>query len=157
MALQKGVNSYVDLAEAEAYFADRLDVAAWTDAGDEQKQKSLVTATMLIEQKQFTGYAVSDTQALAFPRTGEYFDKRLGRMAYFNGTPSAVLKATCEQAYHLLNNDGLLDTGSIPDSLTVGPISLNGLSKTPTFSAVAYNLIAPLLSNGGASSWWRAN
>ena len=37
MALTKGANSYATVAEADVYFADRLDVAAWTAADETQK------------------------------------------------------------------------------------------------------------------------
>lgn len=39
MALEKDVNSFVSLAEAEAYFENRLDVDAWTSATEPQKAK----------------------------------------------------------------------------------------------------------------------
>ena len=48
MALVKGVNSYATVAEADAYFLNRLDVAAWNDADETQKYQSLITATSFL-------------------------------------------------------------------------------------------------------------
>jgi hypothetical protein len=157
MALAKGINSYVTRLEADAYFADRLDVDAWTSASESQKEQALITATGTLDEKAWTGVAISDTQALAFPREGNYFDPKLGYETALDGVPARILKATCELAYHLLNNDGLLDdTGSVT-SLSVGSISLNIKSTPGKFPPVVTAAINPLLKNGGRLSWWRAN
>jgi hypothetical protein len=158
MALTKGTNSYVTVSEADAYFEDRLDAAAWTEAPESQKSQSLVTATSLLDDSKWTGVAVRVSQPLAFPRQGSYFDPKLGtRVLLGNDTPSRVVQATFELAYHLLNNDGLLDnTGGVKD-LTVGDLKLTGVRAASVFPGVVLNLIRPLLINGGSAIWWRAN
>jgi len=159
MALVKGTNSYVDLAEATVYFTDRLDVDAWDIAADLEKEKALATATAMLDNMNWTGYSVSDAQPLAFPRSGEYFDPRVGTDVILNTTeiPLRIAKATYELAYHLLNNDGLLDdTGSV-DSLEVGSIVLTDIRPTELIPATVTALTAPLLRNRGAHLWWRAN
>jgi hypothetical protein len=159
MALVKGTNSYVTVAEADEFFADRLDVAAWTSADATQKAQALVTATAALDSMSWTGTAVSVTQALAFPRNGVYFDPRLGLETSLDpaAVPERVLTATSELAYHLLNNDGLFDnTGSV-DAISVGNISL---SKVQAPSKIPYSVkryITPLLLSGGRNIWWRAN
>jgi len=159
MALVKNTNSYVDLTDANTYFGDRIDVAAWDAADDLEKEKALVTATAFLDELDWTGQAVSDIQSLAFPRIGQYFDPKLGAAAYLSDTevPDRILKATYELAYHLLNNDGLLDdTGSVQE-LEIGPIKLiniTGASKIPSF---VKRMVKPLLVNQGARHWWRAN
>jgi hypothetical protein len=159
MALVKNTNSYVDLAEADIYFGDRLDVAAWTDATDALKEQALVTATSMLDEQRWVGIAVSATQPLAFPRIGTYFDPRIGTEVAFDSTatPDRVIKATYELAYHLLNNDGLLDSISSVDSLKVGPIELNNIRAISKKSLTVKNLITPMLVNGRSSLWWRAN
>lgn len=158
MALVKDTNSYVDLAEANLYFGDRLDAAAWEDASDALKEQALVTATSMLDEQRWAGYAVSITQPLAFPRVGTYFDPRLGTEVIFDDTvPNRLIKATYEQAYHLLNNDGLLDITSSIDSLKVGPIELDNIRSAEKQSSTVKNLITPLLVNAGSSMWWRAN
>jgi hypothetical protein len=94
MALEKDVNSYVELEEATEYFEDRVDVAAWDEATDEMKSKALVTATSLLDSFEWTGVVVSESQPLAFPRVGEYFDPRVGYCVNLNGTPDRIIKAT---------------------------------------------------------------
>ena len=158
MAATKGVNSYVDVAEADAYFNDRLDAAAWSDEQNEdQKSRALVTATRMLDDLKWSGVAVSVDQSLAFPRNGCYFDPRVGSHIDMNPTPKRLEVATCELAYHLLNNDGLLDdTGSV-ESLQVGPVNLQNVTAAQKIPSTVRRHINPLLINRGANSWWRAN
>jgi hypothetical protein len=159
MALVKGTNSYATVEEADAYFSDRIDVAAWTSASSAQKAQALVTATRMLDQFEWIGVAVSDSQALAFPRSGTYFDPRLGMDVSLseNSVPNRILQATFELSYHFLNNDGLLDdTGSV-DDISIGSIRLTTViapSKIPYF---VKRLVKPLQLNGGSNFWWRAN
>jgi hypothetical protein len=158
MALVKGVNSYATVAEADAYFADRLDVAAWTSTTPEQKAQALVTATSVLDDLQWTGTAISESQKLAFPRSGQYFDPRVGTKVWLSDTvPTRVINATFEQAYHLLNNDGLLDnTGTVRD-LSITSIDLIGLRNPNVLSPSAKRQIKAILVNSGSSNWWRSN
>jgi hypothetical protein len=160
MAVTKDINSYATVAEADAYFAERLDAAAWVDASETLRGQALVTATNVLEGLSWVGTVVSDSQPLAFPREGSYFDPRLGKNVDLDPTvvPKRVLTAVFEHAYHLLNNDGLLDnTGSV-ESLTIGPITLTNIKNTDDFPSIVYQNIRPLFSRGGSSSsWWRAN
>jgi hypothetical protein len=67
-----------------------------------------------------------------------------------------VVKATYEMAYHLLNNEGLLDdTGEVRD-ISVGTISLSLVRSPPSVPRVVRDLVKPLLVRGG-NAWWRAN
>jgi hypothetical protein len=159
MALVKYTNSYVDLSEANTYFADRLDVAAWDAAADAQKEQALVTATSLLDNMTWTGTAVSDSQTLAFPRYGQYFDPRYGADVILDDAsiPARIETATFELAYHLLNNDGLLDDTGETDNLTVGSIVLQGIRKANTIPPFVKTTIRPLLQNRGAKHWWRSN
>jgi hypothetical protein len=158
MALVKGTNSYATVAEADTYFENRIDVAAWTSATETQKAQALVTATQSLDDFDWIGVAVSDSQTLAFPRIGVYFDPRLGMDVEFTtAVPSRVLNATYELAYHLLNNDGLLDdTGSVKD-LSVGDIKLTLVHTASKVPDVVKRMVKPLRINGGSNLWWRAN
>lgn len=158
MALTKGLNSYATLVEADAYFSDRLDVAAWTDANVTLKEQALVTATNVLDELTWTGVAVSDTQTLSFPRSGSYFDPRIGTQVTLDNTvPQRIIRATYELAYHLLNNEGLLDdTGTVQD-VQVSSISITKVNSPSLIPATVKRLIKPLLVNAGASTWWRAN
>jgi hypothetical protein len=159
MALVKGTNSLATVAEADAYFADRLDAAAWTSASDTLKSQALVTATSMLNDMAWAGVAVSESQNLAFPRVGSYFDPLLGFAVALDGvtTPERIIKGVYELAYHLLNNDGVLDNTGGVESIEVGPIKLTNIKAPNAVPLVARRLISPLLLNGGSSLWWRAN
>jgi len=169
MSLIKGTNSYTTLSEADSYFEDRLDAAAWSNADSELKEQALVTATRSLDEMRWQGRAVSADQALAFPRSGAFQDGSRGlRLAFtLTYTFSAVdevevglgrdirliRQATFELAYHLLNNEGLLDsTGEITD-IKVGPISLKEIKATAKIPRTVKRVISPMLNNAG-NSWW---
>lgn len=159
MALVKGTNSYITVAEADIHFADRLDVSAWVDADSVAKAQALVTATFVLEEENWTGTAVSEEQDLAFPRNGEYFDPRLGTIIYLEAaTPKRIEKATAELAYHFLNNDGLLDsTGSIESLEIDSAVKLTKIKAPTRMPDYIRKIIKPLLINSAANAWWRAN
>lgn len=158
MALTKGVNSYVTLAEAEAYFADRVDAVAWFElADDDRKSQALVTATTLLDSLNWDGQSVSETQPLAFPRRISFFDPRLGVDVCTDETPDRMNKATFELAYHLLNNSGILDETGTVESLQLGPISLETVKNASTIPSVVKRFINPMLRNGGSIPVWRSN
>jgi len=106
----------------------------------------------------WTGVAISDSQALAFPRSGSYYDPKLGYTATLPATvPSRIIIATYELAYHFLNNDGLLDdTGTVTD-LNVGQISLSIKTEASRIPSIVKSYITPLLLRGASNTWWRAN
>lgn len=164
-------NSYVTLAEAETYFAARLNIAAWTAALEANKQKALLMACRRIEacrlrsHRRPYGYAsglaidelevTSATQALAFPR---YRDRSCDG-AYI--IPQAIKRAQCEEALALLSRG---DTDERRRSLQlqgVRSFSVDGLSETyadatagqvaaqPLDSAEARGLLMPYMAAGG--------
>jgi len=154
--LTKGTNTYVTVADAVAYFALRLDAAAWEEASEDQRSRALATATLLLDSLEWEGYAVSETQSLAWPRRVVFFDPRLGRLVRTDSIPDRVANATCELAYHLLNNDGLLDdTGTVED-LSLGPILLKKLRNASVIPSQVKRNLRPLLRNGGGRTVWRA-
>jgi len=158
MALVKGTNSYATVEEAVAYFDDRLDVAAWTSASEDQRRQSLITATGILDDLEWAGVAVSDSQSLAFPRIGNYFDPKIGTIVEMpTTTPKVIQRATFEVAYHLLNNDGLLDDTGTVKAINIGNISLNDVRNASRIPGHVMRMIRPLLNNRGASTWWRAN
>lgn len=156
MALSKGTNSYVTVAEADAYFADSVHNVDWTAIDETLKAQLLVSATRLIDQIEFQGVAISSSQSLAFPREGEYLDRRLQLLKSMSPTPALVETATFELALHLSADTGVLKDEASFSRLTVGPITIErpvSASKTPK---KVLDMLKPLSVNTG-NVWWRAN
>lgn len=66
-----GANSYLTVAEADAFAAEHIDGAAWLAlADDATKEPYLITASRDMNGICLTGTASTATQALAVPRTG---------------------------------------------------------------------------------------
>jgi hypothetical protein len=61
-------NSYITLAEADAYLDGRLNVGAWTAATTDTKNRALVEAQRTLTPLPWAGSRTTDTQALAWPR-----------------------------------------------------------------------------------------
>ena len=85
-----GENSYIDIEEANEYFAGRLYAESWGETSDADKEKALRQATKEIDRQLLKGRKATDTQELAFPR---YPDTEV---------PGAVKEACCEIALALL-------------------------------------------------------
>jgi len=157
MALTKGINSYVDLEEANAYFTDRVDVSAWTDASNTLKEQALVTASLYLNNFDWAGIAISESQTLAFPRNITYYEPILGIDKTLSEIPTRIINATYELAYHFLNNDGIFDESAKLESISVANISLTFKSMPDKFPNFIKQSINPLLKSGGSKMWWRSN
>lgn len=108
-------NSFVSLAEAEAYIEGRMNAGAW-----DSSIESLVEATRDVSVVAYLGYRADDTQALSWPR-------RLARNpdASVPGTlfdsdviPTRVKEATIELALEYLRA-GTVDVASLPSTANV--------------------------------------
>jgi len=157
MAIAKGINSYATVSEADSYFEDRLDAAAWSSASEDIKAKALVTASQMLNGMNWFGIAVSESQTLAFPRTGSYFETRTGSQMPLNPIPQRIIVANYELAYHLLNNDGLLDDTGQVESIGISSIDIKKIRSASKINSYVRSLIRPLLAGAGSNSWWRAN
>jgi len=169
MALVLNTNSYVTIADADAYFETRIDSAEWEGSNDEVKEQALVTATQLIDDRPWIGVAVSSSQALAWPRKdAKYYDPRMGQdiSVASDETPPQVKIAVYEQALHLLQNEDLIAQKTQTfESISVGSISLsdsnNDVTRTSITPAIVIKPLRPLIKRGSSggvgSSWWRSN
>ena len=88
--LEIGINSYIDIAGANEYFAGRLHAESWGQADDSTKEKALRQATRAIDRQPLKGRKNDPAQVLAFPR---YPDTEV---------PEVVKEACCEEALALL-------------------------------------------------------
>lgn len=114
MTLIVGTNSYLSLADAEAYFAARLRATAWASASDADKETALLQACRAIESlvPNWEGAPTVTGQALQWPRM-EVPNRRTGGRtsgwpydgyAYYDMTamPQPLTDAQCEEALELL-------------------------------------------------------
>ena len=67
-------NSNVTLTEANAYFETVPDSSTWTNKTDDQKNRSLISATRWIDSFVYYGDRCDDGQALKFPRNNYQVD-----------------------------------------------------------------------------------
>lgn len=154
-------NSFVTLAEAQAYMDGRLNESAWESATADSQNRALVEATRDISVLTWKGTRASSTQALSWPR---WFvlnpDLPWAGVTYYASTviPDRVKNATCELALQYIKA-GTTDVAA-QDPLqnitekTIGPLTtrysepLNrarGIARYPR--ALAY--VAPLLESAG--------
>jgi hypothetical protein len=166
MAVVKGNNCYVSLDEAESYFAERIDTDAWDTATAPDKEKALITATMLIDDKFiFIGAVSLATQPLSWPRMGvAYRDPQRGTYEQPDSqtVPYRVSRSVLEQALHLLLNEGILDTQPQTfEKIRIGSIQLEDSASdykpAELVAPIVNTLLLPLLVSNGSSMWWRAN
>lgn len=96
-------NSYVSVAEADAWFAE--STALWTGV-DAVKQKALVRATRTIDLmggNKFLGIKLVETQALAWPRDEAYDRDGIE----LTGIPIYLKRAVYEAALQELTTEGV--------------------------------------------------
>lgn len=146
MALTVGTNSYISVANADIYFADRLNSSVWTGAvAVGLKDQALIQASQIINNKQFVGIRTVPTQLMAFPRFGIYVDSILIDSSV---VPKNVIDATCELAIWLLQDDY-----TAPDDLAqfgkvqLGPISIETKSASKKLPPMVNNLLRPFINS----------
>lgn len=112
-------NSYVSLTEAEAYQSARLHNEAWMSASDEDKERSVIYATRLLDYTYtWRGYRSDPEQPLDWPRTGVYDSEEegdpswsvserryYGRLIPDGEIPRRLKDATAEMALFALESD----------------------------------------------------
>ena len=92
-------NSYVTLAEADAYFETVPHDEHWTGSND-AKNRVLITATRYLDNFEYYGERCSTTQALKWPRKEYKVD---GVKIDCTFIPQPVKNATFELAHSLLH------------------------------------------------------
>lgn len=181
-------NSYLTVAEADAYFAARLHSDVW-DAlsegegegeGDSTKEAALIWATRLFDSKIKTawdkaslpgdatirilstlkrdpdcfvvwnGEAASETQALAWPRSG--MKSKNGFDFADDVIPQQVKDAVCELAKLLIAGDRTVENevGNVGlTELRAGPVTLKFAADPPNMKLLP-DFVFELL----VASWW---
>lgn len=115
-------NSYVSLAEADAYFAESFGRTAWASSGD--KESLLVSASKYLDMfLTWDGVKATDEQSMEWPRKFAY-DKT--RREYSSSIiPMPVKFATYELAYYMLVNGDLSFEEQTIDRVKVGTVDVS--------------------------------
>jgi len=118
-------NTYISLADANAYFEGRLNASDWTGATDANKNAGLVQAARILDRYiQWLGLKTDEDQAMKWPRWGICYDSDvyyecenwwLTTDGVYSVESNIVLQeikdAQCELALVLLGQD----TQKVPD------------------------------------------
>jgi len=97
-------NSYLTVAELRDYFAVVPDAATFIALSDDVLGQYVIWATRTLDQKTlWKGCALTDTQALAWPRQFVY--DKYGKAVASDSVPSQVKAITAEFARWMQDND----------------------------------------------------
>ena len=117
-------NAYLDVSTATTLLHEQLYTEAWDTASPQDQATSLIWATRLLdEQVLWTGYPTTDTQALAWPRTGVVDCQ--GRTVDSLSIPLDLQRATATYAMALL-----ADTSGGSTDIPVGTVKRTQLGDT---------------------------
>jgi len=148
MALVVGGNSYVNEAEATAYFDERYGYSKW--AAEADKEAAIVSAAQPLDlQCSWFGDKVDDAQDMEFPRTPDA-----------DPVPQEIKDAQCEIAYAIVDEGS---TGTVSDDpvseLTAGPVTLKfkasaTLGGNPLINSLTSKLLVQfgICSSGSGST-----
>lgn len=118
-------NSYVTLADADAYFETTPDSTNWDDKTNDQKNRALISATRWIDALSFYGARCSETQALKWPREDYKVD---GIELACTLIPVGIEVATYELARALANDTdaitGSTGTTGLYDEVKLGDLQV---------------------------------
>lgn len=99
-------NSYVTVAEADDYFADRAHAESWDDV--ENKESLLITSTSMLDwYMKWKGTKATDSQALDWPRLD--VSRPDGTVVDSTTIPRDVKQATFELAFLSIDSDRLAE------------------------------------------------
>ena len=126
-------NSYVTLADADAYFETVPDSTDWVSKSTDQKNRALISATRWIDVLSFYGKRCSETQALKWPREDYKVD---GIELACTLIPFGIEVATYELARALANDTdaitGSTGTTGIFDQVELGELKVRYKSSSMT-------------------------
>ncbi len=146
-------DGYLDVAEADAYFAKRLWASAWTGATTADKEAAIKWATAILDRKSWKGTVTDSAGALRWPRSG-VFDLD-GDLLDGDTIPQFLKDATAELAIHLITKDRTTDTGTEGFSrIAIGSISLDvdKFDRPDELPPSVQDIIAPYLAGVSSTS-----
>jgi len=139
-------NSYVTIAECEAYFEDRIHAEAFTSS-NEQDQAAITATQMLDWYCSYKGQKTYDTQALEWPRI-DVVDKN-GLVVTSTTIPARVKTATFELMLIIMEEDRTADSplAGIAEA-SLGPLKIKSdlTNTSPSRKKVIPDKITAILS-----------
>ena len=150
-------NSYVSLAEANAYFLDRMHSSAWDTVTDPEPM--LISASQMLDWYiKWKGVKGTTAQSMQWPRTGAI--RPDGTEIADDVIPSEVKTAVFELSFSNIDADrtvddplagiGQLRAGSL--MIKAGPEKPNQTNAKPVPSHI-YNILSDLYTGGGGTVW----
>jgi hypothetical protein len=142
-------NSFCDVTSADTYHGNRLHNNEWDEASDSDKEASLVQATYMLNELEWSGTIDEDSvQALRFPRE-ELLDKD-GRT--LSGIPTFLINATSELALHLLREEFVSPSlAAAQKRVKAGSVELEYFEVTPIGGQIpskVMGMVYPYISGG---------
>lgn len=134
-----------DISYADSYFYDRYGADGWWDESELNKRRLLNTATLIINNLNFTGDKSDPDQEDEFPRGTD------------TEVPVQIKRACCEIALCIMNGsepnydfDTLFDASTNLDigRLTTDPNQVNIAKVHGVPSIVAWGMLRPFLRDG---------
>lgn len=160
MAITVGTDTYISVADADAYHTAHGDSDDWSSASTAEKEGALRLGTQALDlthRGRWQGRRSTEAQALDWPRDGVYDAD--GYLLLNTATPSGIANASAELARrHITDETALMpDTDSAPiksESVQVGSLKetieyVAGKATSTRFDKVD-RLVAPYLRRSGA-------
>lgn len=146
---------YGPRADADAYFAAKLNRDSWADTGGTDKDRALVSATRLLELQRYKGAITDDAtpQPLQWPRSG--ITDRRGIAVADTDFPQDILHAYYELAQAIIDDPELANTGNQNDNTKrakAGPVEVeffSPLRDQPRFPNQVQEYLKPYLAGSG--------
>ena len=117
-------NSYVTLAEADAYFDAGTNNQKWNHHSDAFKEAALIQATQWLDPLAWSGKCCSSTQRLNWPRKDVTC---FCREAVCTEIPLQVKQATFELAFKFVHNPDSITGGDKGPTVQPGAVKRNKL------------------------------
>ena len=143
-------NSYATIAQADTYLDDSVRAGSWEFLDDDSKARALLTATRMLDRRDWDGEPADEDQTRAFPRTGTDYSS--------TQFPNPIIEACIELAYELTQDSAVETTeqGKNTKRLKAGeaeieyfrPGGVRGMASIKRFPDVVEEIIQPLLGGG---------
>jgi hypothetical protein len=151
MSLTVGVDTYLTLADADAYFSGRLLSAAWSGLATTDKEAALKMACRYMDRLNWQGERADQTQVLAWPRTGVFRWGHGESELDDQIVPEEITHIQCEIALWLVREQGSEEMGPAR-SITVPGLSVAfGPGCQSSWPPYLKTLLSPWLATRSSS------